>query len=644
MDPTVLNQRYRLDELVGAGGMATVYRGHDVLLDRAVAVKVLREPYASNSDFRQRFLEEARAAARLDHPNIVRIYDVGQVEHQPYIVMELVQGQDLKTIIRQNRPLPLAQALDLAQQICAGVGLAHRAGLVHCDLKPENILVTAQGEVKVADFGIARAFHDGPQPVAREQVVWGSPHYISPEQGAGAPPVPASDVYSIAVIMYEMLTGVPPFHAEDPTELVLKHMQEPPPPPSSLNPRIPPRLEWLLLKVLAKEPAARYRNAEQLGFAITSYLEQKDEPTIAQPAVRPLAAATSTPPPASTRSQAEALAQPPPASEESEESDTELWILIALTTVAVLGLIPLWFFVIRAWSQPVQPLPGLTPDEITPTVSETAAIVTVPRLIGLSAPEAQRLAEGLGLEINVLGEREDQDAVPGAVLEQEPPPGTRVPVETAVQVVLATSQVLPLPNVVGYALDDVRLGLESQGLLIHEETIWSTAPPNQILEQAPPAGTEVRAGSTITLTLSGGVQQPRALLVNLNQQIVLESASLSQTRFRPGDNLSLTLRWRCLANLDRSYKVFIHLLRSDGSLLTQRDIEPLNGFRPTNTWQVGDLVVDPHQVAIPSSTPAGTYVIRVGLYDERGRMPVVDPGNTEVIDNTIFIAEIEIAP
>ncbi|MGC9523203.1 MAG: protein kinase domain-containing protein, partial [Anaerolineae bacterium] len=213
MKPIVLNDRYRLTELIGAGGMATVYHGEDLLLERSVAVKFLREPYASDPEARERFLHEARAAGRLDHPNIVHVYDVGQdQDRRPYIVMELVPGEDLKTLIRRDAPLPVSEALRIAREICAGVGQAHKQGTIHCDLKPQNILVTDDGQVKVTDFGIARAARQDEIELEPLEVVWGSPHYLSPEQARGRKPTPASDVYSIGVMLYEMLTGVPPFH------------------------------------------------------------------------------------------------------------------------------------------------------------------------------------------------------------------------------------------------------------------------------------------------------------------------------------------------------------------------------------------------------------------------------------------------
>ena len=648
MKPTILNQRYRLVELVGAGGMATVFRGEDLLLERTVAVKFLREPFASDPTFRERFLGEARAAARLDHPNIVRIYDVGEDEgHHPYIVMEIVEGEDLKTSIRRDGPLSVNQALNLTRQICAGVGLAHRAGIVHCDLKPHNILVTYKGQAKVADFGIARAFQ-GEEYVPQEEpedVVWGSPHYIAPEQAMGKQPTPATDVYSIGVMLYEMLTGVPPFHDPDPTALALKHIQEEPAPLRSLNPRIPPGLEQLIRRTLSKDPAARYHNADQLGMAVGAYIQQGVEQTQSQATVGV--------------GYTDPMRTPPPAvsvpAEETESTqpvgiytgpDYKLWALIGLAAIAVIGLIPLWIFVYKSYMQSgVAPTTSVIPP--TATVAANAEIVSVPNLIGLSAPDAQRRLEGQNLRLEVLGEKESTDARPGAVLEQTPTSGNRVPADTVVGVVLAKGRALILPDVVGLDFDDqsvnVRGGLEADGLLVYSDPVWSTEPAGIILKQIPEPDTEVRAGDTITLTISGGTNLPIPLQVNLNDQVMLEDARISQLTYRPGDTLGLTLRWQVLQTIPSSYKVFIHVLTLDYSAaVAQRDIEPLNGLRPTNSWTPGEIINDPHQIQLPQNTPAGAYQIRAGLYNPQGRMPVVDAGQTQVIDNTIFIVTIQV--
>ncbi len=652
MKPTIVNDRYRLVELVGAGGMATVYRGEDLLLERGVAVKFLREPYASDPDARERFLREARSAAKLDHSNIVHIYDVGtdQGDH-PFIVMELVPGDDLKTLIRRDAPLPMAQALRLAQSIASGVGMAHRAGIVHCDLKPQNILVTDDGQVKVADFGIARALQQGEGDAEPLDVVWGSPHYLAPEQARGQVPSPASDVYSIGVMLYEMLTGVPPFHDQDPEVLAMKHVREEPAPLTALNPRIPSGLDWLVRKILSKEPTQRYRNGDQLVMAFEQYIRHGQEAT------GPFAPVAAETPVISTRDVSGAALTPntpdPNVAAEGTQPlsehqglDTTLWMLLGVAAIAVIGLVPLWLYVYRAYTAPppvITPVVEITPGVGTPGAGTTEVEVTVPNLSGLGAADAQRLAQSLGLEVEVLGERETTDTRPGAVLEQTPDAGNRVPSGSTVSVVLAAGRVLTLPDVIGYELATVEDGLESEGLLLTINEVRSTEAAGRILEQSPSPNTEVRAGDTVTLTVSGGANVPILLGVNLNNQVLLEQAWVSQFAFNAGASVPVTLRWRCTAPIDRSYQVFIHILTEDmGAAVAQQDIIPLNGLRPTTDWTPGEVINDPHQVDLPVGTPPGTYQIRVGLYGDAGRMPVVDAGVAQVVDHTIFVTTITV--
>ncbi len=274
----LLNKRYRLLSPIGAGGMAVVYKAQDLALGRLVAVKILREPLTGDPDFLARFQQEARAAANLAHPNIVTVHDFGRDGGRNYIVMEYIEGKDLKTMIKDGSPFKVERALDLIIQICAGIGYAHRAGLVHCDVKPQNILVTADGRVKVTDFGIARALATL-QPGEITDVVWGSPQYYSPEQAAGEVPTPASDVYSIGVVLYEMLAGRLPFVASTQQALAMMHLRDEPPRLTLFNPALPETLERIVHKVMAKEPSARYRTADQLGRILISYRERGLETT-----------------------------------------------------------------------------------------------------------------------------------------------------------------------------------------------------------------------------------------------------------------------------------------------------------------------------------------------------------------------------
>ncbi len=367
-DLMLLNGRYQLLHPLGTGGMAVVHKAHDTMLERTVAIKLLREDYSDDPTFRDRFRQEARAAANLSHPNIVTVHDFGLDQQYLFIVMEFLPGTDLKTLIRQKERFKVDEALHLMIQACAGVGYAHRAGLVHCDIKPQNMLVSPDQRLKVTDFGIARALATIPAE-EHNDVVWGSPHYFSPEQASGLAPSPASDVYSLGVILYEMLTGQLPFNASETAELARMHREELPVPPRRLNSAIPQQLEDIILKVLSKEPSARYRTADQLGRLLSGLAQSeglnaseaffnsktgpnqikapitKPQPLKIKPAVQkekltPSDLVETIPPPAI------------PSSEETDkvktahkEFDGTTWGLGLVAFTLLLGLIPFWLYV-----------------------------------------------------------------------------------------------------------------------------------------------------------------------------------------------------------------------------------------------------------------------------------------------------------
>ena len=283
---TLLNGRYKLIAQQASGGMAVVYKAQDMALGRTVAIKVLRPSLTSDPAFLARFKQEARNVANLAHPNIVTVHDFGQDGNTYYIVMEFIEGQDLKKLIRAQAPFTVERSLNIAIQICAGVGYAHRAGLVHADVKPQNVLITPDDRVKVTDFGIAQAL-SATQPQEKQSVVWGSPHYFAPEQASGEIPTPASDVYSIGIVIFEMLTAKLPYNGVDQQELALAHIRDTVPHVMDFNPRVPVHLDRIIYKVMAKDPSARYRTADQLGRILISYKQQGSEPTMNQPVVEP---------------------------------------------------------------------------------------------------------------------------------------------------------------------------------------------------------------------------------------------------------------------------------------------------------------------------------------------------------------------
>jgi serine/threonine-protein kinase len=354
--PPTLGNRYELLQTIGTGGMAVVYRAKDLMLERPVAIKILRQDYSKNEAFRERFRLEARAAANLSHPNIVTVHDFGFDSDRLFIVMEYVPGTDLKTILKEKIRLPVEDAVKLMVQASAGIGYAHRAGLIHCDVKPHNMLVAPDQRLKVTDFGIARAM-ESIIPDEQHDVVWGSPLYFSPEQAAGAAPSPASDVYSLGVVMYELVTGRLPFHHQDPAELARMHREVEPVPPRRLNPDIPEALESIILKVLSKEPSARYRTADQLSRVLTSFIESGDM----LPARPAKAEAISTS--ADKGTEPFILDTPQFASTQTEvtvsDGDSSLDIdwgttaLALLTIIAVGGLIPFWLWIWFSFNPPV---------------------------------------------------------------------------------------------------------------------------------------------------------------------------------------------------------------------------------------------------------------------------------------------------
>ncbi len=355
----ILNERYKLLERLGTGGMAVVYRAHDQRLDRYVAIKLLREAYSPDPAFQERFRQEARAAANLSHPNIVTVHDFGYDKGRLYIVMEYVPGTDLKSYLKRKGHFSVRDSLALMIQACAGAGYAHRAGIVHCDIKSQNFIITPDRRLKVTDFGIARALASI-HPEEKSEVVWGSPQYFSPEQAAGLAPSPASDVYSLGVIAYEMLTGHLPFQAANAEELARMHREDPPPPPSRYNPSIPPTLELVILKVLSKEPSARYRTADQFGRILVSVQNElygtvpstKNDsqnvhpaPSLSQTISKPQTPIT---PPPHFESRPIPTSTLPARNIEASNPLQVDWITVLLgllTVLAVGGLIPLWIWV-----------------------------------------------------------------------------------------------------------------------------------------------------------------------------------------------------------------------------------------------------------------------------------------------------------
>src|SRR6059058_663675 len=276
MQTEVLGERYKLEDPIGRGGMATIYRGQDLRMDRIVAIKVLREVYSTDPKFVTRFQREAKAASALQHPNIVQVFDYGQTDGNYYIVMELVEGTDLRRYLRSRGVLAVDRAIIIAHDVALGLGAAHRRGIVHRDVKPQNVLVGRDGSIKLTDFGIASVYKDiNAERLTTTGMTLGTVQYYAPEQAQGEIVSPAADVYALGIVMYEMLTGHPPFDGDSPVAVAMQHIQDVPTPPSHINPNISPALEEIILRCLEKVPEMRFRDGSQLARALESLADSE---------------------------------------------------------------------------------------------------------------------------------------------------------------------------------------------------------------------------------------------------------------------------------------------------------------------------------------------------------------------------------
>ncbi|MHB8986009.1 MAG: protein kinase domain-containing protein, partial [Eubacteriales bacterium] len=277
----LLGNRYQILEQLGGGGMAIIYKGRDTFLNRFVTIKVLRPEFTSDEEFVKRFSREAQAIARLSHPNIVSIFDVGREGEVPYLVMEYVEGDNLKNKIRTNGAISQPErAVEIARQVLSALQHAHDNNIVHRDIKPHNILITTGGAAKLTDFGIAREATTA--TLTQSDTIVGSVHYLSPEQARGETAGPGSDIYSLGIVMYEMLTGELPFNGDTPISVAIKHIQDVPAPPSRINPAVSPELEKVIIRAMAKNPADRFESARKMAEALTGagYSGGDDSPRV----------------------------------------------------------------------------------------------------------------------------------------------------------------------------------------------------------------------------------------------------------------------------------------------------------------------------------------------------------------------------
>jgi eukaryotic-like serine/threonine-protein kinase len=554
----VFNGRYRVDTRLGTGGMAIVYCGTDLLLRRRVAIKVLRDQFSADDDFIKRFSYEAQAAARLSHPNVVNVYDFGHEGDAYFIVMELVEGETLAAMLRGERRIPESVAIDYATQIAAGLAFAHRQGLLHRDVKPANILVTGDDVVKLGDFGIARAVSENAIGVTQPGMVMGSVAYVSPEQAQGRELDARSDLYSLGVVLYQMVTGRLPFNGETPVAVALKHVSEPAPMVDPVRDGVSPALASIVATLLQKNPNDRFASATELGRALREAREQPalslgtgsraggDAPTsrfsaVSAPAPPPRASAA---PDRPTNGVATFDEPMPPAFDRRWIPFFALMLVVA-SVVGYLGAralgprkdIAVASFVDRSSMQAQQSLvaAGLRPDvkqeasetvpvdrvirqdpppgamtsrgsTVTLFVSSGAPLVAIPDVKGFTTTDAQHMLAGAKFKTKIQN-RFDSTAPKDTVLDVSPPIGTSAAEGSTLTLTVSQGrQPVRVPQLVGVSLDAARAALAKVGLKLNvdQQTNSDLIPNGTIISQAQSGGSQVDPGSTIGVTVSTG--------------------------------------------------------------------------------------------------------------------------------------------
>ncbi len=614
----LLNERYRLLDVVGEGGMAVVWRAEDTLLHRAVAVKVLREQYAADPEFLERFRTEARSAAALSHPGVVGVHDVGEADGRHYLVMEYVPGRDLKALIRDEAPLSPERSVEIALALADAVSAAHDAGMVHRDIKPQNVLVGPDGRMKVADFGIARAISAA--GLTAPGLVMGTVHYIAPEQAAGAPATPASDVYSLGVVLYEMLTGRVPHVGDSSLAVAMKVMNETATPVMELNPQVPGPLAALLERTMAREPENRVPDANALAALLTAYRTDAGQVT----AMLPQAGGNG------RGSRFGRRADSPARSGRAPRLD---WRGLGLGVVAVVAMAGL----ILVWMAAVGRLQGGLPAIIDPADASSRAPrdvpvapvvpptptpfteVEVPDVRGMRVEAARDLLDS----INLSASEEPvvrQGAEVGRVVDQRPEPGTLVLEGSPVGVRFAAQAPISVPAV---QLDPaaMAIALNQLGFIPQRRDIWrGAASPTQgqVIGLDPLPETAQPVGSKIIYNVDSGGWLP--LGETFEDGVFLEGVQLVTDTLAAGQIVQAIPLWSAIKPISRDYEA--RMVVGDwrafnggaGVVFAEAARAPVDG-RPTSAWTEGESITGAtFELGIPADVPPDTYHLWIELF------------------------------
>jgi beta-lactam-binding protein with PASTA domain/tRNA A-37 threonylcarbamoyl transferase component Bud32 len=493
--PHSLTERYHLASHLARGGMADVYLGQDTLLGRKVAIKVLHAQFSNDEAFVKRFRREAQAAANLANPNIVGVYDWGQAGNTYFIVMELVDGRSLRDVLRSEGALLPRRAAEIGAEVASALAAAHRAGLVHRDVKPGNILLATDGTVKVTDFGIARAWDDS-QELTKTGAVIGTATYFSPEQAQGTPADERSDVYSLGVVMYEMLAGRPPFQGDSPVAVAYQHVSSSAPPPSTLNSDVPPELDAVVTRALQKDPAFRYQTADEFKADLTRILagQAPNVPTAAVPAPLPAGAIEAA---ATTRVMTHPAAPSPNTQTMPTLPDRgPSQIPFILTAFGLLTLLALLVFLVFRLA---------SADQVPPETE----LFEVPNVVGMTEAEAADVLRAAGFRVELRPEA-SAEVAEGIVIRTSPAAGAELAQNEPVLVyVSAGTEPVLVPNVIGMPQAEAAAAIEDAGLAVGTVTTRpdTEAPVGEVIEQAPLSGVELPPGTAIDLVVSEGPEE-----------------------------------------------------------------------------------------------------------------------------------------